>query len=204
MAVIIEGFALGLSTGGYCLTACLPILLPYMLAEGKTGLSANAKLIVEFLLGRLIAYIIFAAAISLLGVHFKGVLPQKLLATGMIITALLMIIYALVKNFPRLKFCERVASIQQFSKMPFFLGFLVGVNICPPFFVGAIRLLELGSVFLGILFFFFFFIGTSIYILPLLSLAWLSRIKRLQNIGNMIALIVGAWFLLTGIITLLR
>jgi len=204
MAVIIEGLTLGLSTGGYCLSACLPILLPYMLSEGKKGLAANAKLIIEFLSGRLIAYIIFAVIISLLGERFKGVLPAKLLAAGMIITALLMITYAITKNFSKLKFCERLAQGQHLSRMPFLLGFLIGINVCPPFFIGTIRLLELGSVFLGAVFFFFFFLGTSIYILPLLSLAWAVKIKRLQNIGNMIALIVGAWFLMIGIITLLR
>jgi len=202
--LLLEGLALGFSTGGYCLSACMPFLIPYMLVEAKSGVFHNLKFILEFLFGRLMAYIIFAFVISVLGQNFHGLVFSKILSIAMIISALLMLVYAFAKNFPKLHFCIKIDSSSHLSKMPFFLGFLIGINICPPFLIGMVKLLELASVAKGMVYFLGFFIGTAFYTLPLLSLTWVVKIKRLQNIGNITAFIVGAWFLMIGIISLLR
>jgi len=204
MLLILEGLALGLSTGGYCLGACIPFLIPYMLSEAKSGVFQNLKFILEFLFGRLLAYIIFAFVISVLGQNFQGLAFSKILSVAMIISALLMLVYAFAKNFPKLHFCVKIGSNRHFAKMPFFLGFLIGINICPPFLIGMIKLLELASVAKGLVYFLGFFIGTAFFTLPLLSVTWLTKIKRLQNIGNITAFIVGAWFLLVGIFSFFR
>jgi len=51
-ALFFEGALLGLSTGFYCLTACLPLLAPYLLAEGKALWRENFKILMQFLGGR--------------------------------------------------------------------------------------------------------------------------------------------------------
>ncbi|MDD5044482.1 MAG: sulfite exporter TauE/SafE family protein [Candidatus Omnitrophica bacterium] len=204
MELILEGLVLGLATGGYCLTACLPFIVPYMLAEARPGIAGNLKLLIEFLSGRLLAYIIFAVVVSILGRTLQGVYFSKFLSVAMIITASFMLMYAWTKNFPASRFCTYVAASKYLARMPFLFGFLIGINICPPFLMGMIKLLELGNVFKGVVYFLAFFIGTSLYMLPLLSLAWTVKIKRLQNIGNLTAFLVGVWFLVAGILTLVR
>ena len=59
-ALLAEGFGLGLSTGLYCLGACAPLFVPYLLAEGG-GWRPQLRALVEFMAGRLAAYLLFAA-----------------------------------------------------------------------------------------------------------------------------------------------
>ena len=58
--VLVKGFLLGIASGGACLAYCAPVLVPYLLGEGKT-LRGNAVLVGGFLGGRLIGYLAFAA-----------------------------------------------------------------------------------------------------------------------------------------------
>ncbi|MCM8770986.1 MAG: sulfite exporter TauE/SafE family protein [Candidatus Omnitrophica bacterium] len=204
MLLCLEGFVLGLSTAGYCLGACMPFLVPYLLAEARPSAWANLKYILEFLFGRLLAYIIFASVMSVLGKNFQGLVFAKVLAIAMIISAFLMLAFAGVKNFPQLHFCAKISKNRFFIRIPFFLGFLVGINICPPFMVGMIRLLELARVVKGLVYFLGFFLGTALYTLPLLSVTWLAKIKRLQNIGVLAAFITGGWFLIIGVFSLIK
>ena len=66
-ALFSEGFLLGLSTGFYCLSACLPLLAPYLLAEGKAVWKFNFYIFMQFLGGRFAAYMFFALLSSLAG-----------------------------------------------------------------------------------------------------------------------------------------
>lgn len=197
--ILTEGFSLGISTGFYCLGACMPFFLPYLLTQEDARFKANLKIIVEFLFGRMIAYILFAALISFLGITFKGYIPPKFLAAVLILVSLLMIVYAFVHSMPRLDFCKWVIARSKFFRMPFLLGFLIGLNPCPPFLVGMVRLLMLGSVIKSVILFFAFFLGTSIYTFPLIFVGGFSRIERMRAIGIMMAFIAGFWFLILGI-----
>ena len=70
-----EGFFLGLSTGLYCLGACAPVFVPYLLAEGSGG-RFQARAVAEFMAGRLAAYLLFAVAVGALGARFQGLSPR--------------------------------------------------------------------------------------------------------------------------------
>ena len=118
--ILIEGFSLGISTGFYCLGACMPFFIPYLLVGGGGKLKANLNTILEFLLGRMIAYILFAAVISFLGIQFKGYVSPKLIAFALILTSLLMIIFAFIHSMPKLDFCKRFVSKSKFFRIPFF------------------------------------------------------------------------------------
>jgi hypothetical protein len=56
----------------------------------------------------------------------------------------------------------------------------------------------------GIVYFIFFFIGTSLYFLPLFFLSYLNRLKEFQFIGRVSAIIVGTLFFIYGIYNILR
>jgi sulfite exporter TauE/SafE len=84
--------------------------------------------------------------------------------------------------------------------LPAALGFLTGLNLCPPFllaFSNAVAAQKLGG---SILFFISFFIGTLVYFIPLPFLGLLSRNEVLGKVGKMAAVIVGAYYGYTGII----
>ena len=51
--MMLEGFILGLSSGVACIATCAPVLIPYLLGEGK-GIVHNCWVTGQFLLGRLV------------------------------------------------------------------------------------------------------------------------------------------------------
>lgn len=204
MRLIFEGLALGLSAGVYCLGACLIFFMPYLLAEGKQKIYENLAKISSFLLGRLIAYIIFALVLGFLGAAYKNIFTARFSHICLIIASLLMLSYCFAQNFTRHAFCANF--IQRFSllRIPFFLGLFTGLNPCPPFLVGATRLWTLHSIAGGVILFVAFFLGTSVYIFPLVFVAYLNKSARIKQIGLMVALLSGLWFLFVGIAGLLN
>lgn len=55
----LDGFILGLSNGVACIATCAPVLIPYLLGEGK-GIARNYWVTGQFLFGRLLGYLLFA------------------------------------------------------------------------------------------------------------------------------------------------
>ena len=202
--IICEGVGLGLSTGVYCIGACLPFFAPYVLSEGKPRIIDNLYTVLVFMSGRLLAYVLFSIAVSFFGILVKTRISPRVTDVALLLTSLIMIIYALVRNFPGLKFCGWLNTRFSMQRVPFLLGFLIGLNLCPPFLVGMVRLVEMGNIFSGVLFFFSFFMGTSFFMLPLAVLGPLGRIERLRSIGMLAALLSGIWFFMMAVFGLLR
>ncbi len=197
-ALLLEGFALGLSTGLYCLGACAPLFVPYLLAEARQGLRPNALVILEFLAGRLAAYLLFAAGASLLG-QKAGAVPGWLLGAGIFLSGVLLSLYAVARNAPHLSFCLPLSRALGAARLPFLFGFLVGINVCPPFTAGLVRLLALRDLPAGVLYFSAFFLGTTLYMLPMLATAPLSRVQRLRGVASIASALSGLWFMGLGL-----
>jgi len=201
--LLAEGFTLGLSTGTYCLTACAPILVPYMLTDQRAGWKGNALLLAEFMGGRLAAYLLFGFAAGLTGAKLIGHLPSWTMHAALLVSGLLMLSYLFVKAAPGSKLCAVAWVSKGIKRLPFALGFALGINLCPPFVAGLVRVLALGSAYLGTLYFAAFFVGTSLYLVPLALAAPLLSHKRLQFIGALSGALAGLWFTASGIVGLL-
>ena len=193
-----EGFLLGLSTGAYCLASCLPVLAPYLLAGGgswKGGLGA----FIEFLGGRFAAYMLFAAAAALLGRLSGPYLPRGAVSAGMVLMSLLMFYSSILGSEKQRPACLAGPSAAWTEKrIPLILGFLTGINICPPFAAGLLRLIGLGDILKSLVFFCGFFFATSIFMLPALAPAPFSG-PRLRRIGRMTLFLAALWYLFLGL-----
>ena len=196
--ILLEGWLLGLSTGPYCLGACAPFLVPFLLAEGAGTLRRNVALVSEFLLGRLVAYLAFGAAVGWGGETLKPHLSQHLASAALVVTSAVMILYAVVKGLPQWKLCALTARRLPMRRVPFLLGVLIGINVCPPFLVAMARIIQLGGAATGAVFFLWFFAGTTLLTVPLLVVSPFTRSQRAQRIGTLAAILIGAWFLLTA------
>ncbi|MFH1282692.1 MAG: sulfite exporter TauE/SafE family protein [bacterium] len=203
MRIIIEGFSLGLATGGFCLGACAPIFIPFMLTKGKTTYKKLNWDIVQFLLGRFIAYIMFALAASWISQEFANVITRKFIGYSIVITAVILLIYGLVKNFPNFQICKTLDKNAFSKNIPFAFGFLIGINICPPFLVGLARIADLGNILGSTVFFSSFFIGTSLYMFPLILLKPVLKYEKIKTIGQITSLLAGIYFLMIGIIKII-
>ncbi|MGD9641611.1 MAG: sulfite exporter TauE/SafE family protein [Elusimicrobiales bacterium] len=203
-ALLSEGFLLGLSTGFYCLASCLPLLAPYLLAEGRSAWKLNFGIFLQFLTGRFAAYMLFALLASLAGQAGRYALPVWALPLCMAACGLLMVYLAAARLRGEAAPCLlRRDLTPYFKRLPLALGFLTGLNICPPFAAGFIRLLELADIAKGFSYFGGFFLATSLFISPvLLGTPWIGR--RANEIGRLTLLLAGLWYLLLGLRGLIR
>ena len=158
-----EAFLLGLANGTVCLAFCAPVLIPFLLAEGKTT-PANFGLMGEFLLGRLVGYLGFGAIAWIT----NSLILAKTSFREMVMGGVYMILAVFLVAFslrPEHKPCGGQWLTRQSGRFhsdisqwfSLVLGLLTGLNLCPPFllaFAGAAGSGSLGSsVFLLLMFF---------------------------------------------------
>jgi len=203
-AIFSEGFLLGLSTGFYCLSACLPLLAPYLLAEGTAVWKLNFHIFLQFLGGRFAAYMLFALLASLAGKAGQYAFPAWLLPASMAVCGLLMVFLAAGRVAGGPGHCLLKKNMNPFfRRLPVALGFVTGIGICPPFAAGFLRLLEMADILKGFAYFGGFFSASSLFISPvLLGTPWIGN--RANEIGRLTLLITGIWYTIMGITGLLK
>lgn len=182
---IFTGLLLGLSTGVFCLATCVPIFLPQVLTEEDKLRGWGVFL--KFNFGRLMAYIIFGALFSWLGSQIHAQFLQKFLKIVSISLSILLILYGLGLTLPRLKWCIWTVKI----KFPIVSGFLLGINVCPPFLLALSQNFQTGQVINGIIYFIMFFIGTTLYLVPISFLGYFSTVKIIQKGAKLATIAIG-------------
>ena len=145
---IIPGFLTGLSVGVYCLGICLPIFIPILLAE-KRKTKESFWLILEFSLGRLLGYLLFGFIVGYLGMVVQSRMIHQIVRLSTSLMGVLMIGYSLgLTSWWGHKACK---TFFHKLKIPILLGFLTGINVCPPFLASLTYVFNLQSVLLGVL-----------------------------------------------------
>ena len=84
-------------------------------------------------------------------------------------------------------------------RIPLLMGFLMGVNICPPFLISVAYVFTLHSMFKGIVYFLVFFAATTLYFLPLFFFGFLSKLNEFRAVARVSAVLVGLLFIAYGI-----
>lgn len=205
--MLVQGFLLGLASGGACLTWCAPVLVPYLLGEGRT-VRASLVPVGGFLGGRLAGYMVFAVLAWLTHSVLIGNLPhQKIIFAILTIgLALLLIVYGFTGRDRNCRAAPTDATARPgrsgFLLMPVSLGFLTGVNVCPPFLLAFSSAAQLPQLWQSLLFFAAFFIGTSIYVAPLPLVGLAGGCERIRIIGRLAAGVVGLFYLYSGLVSI--
>ncbi len=199
--MIQEGWLLGLSTGSFCAISCAPVAIPFLFSEKIKGWRQNAGLVGWMLLGRLAAYIGVGFMIGALGGYavryLDPDLQRRLLAVSNTLIGALMIASGLMHNFPGLKFCRRFKSVYRPGWGSFLYGLFTGLNICPPFFLAASRVFGKGDGWTGMAYFAMFFLGTSVYFLPLLGVHLVrDRMETVRLVARLVLILIGGYFFL--------
>jgi hypothetical protein len=81
---------------------------------------------------------------------------------------------------------------------PAALGFLTGLSLCPPFLVAGIRAAELDSAAAALLFFAVFFVGTSVWFVPFVSLGYVRRNEAVTTVARMAMVLIALYYLFVG------
>jgi sulfite exporter TauE/SafE len=202
---LLQGFLLGIASGVSCLTACAPLILPYMVSEGRS-VRQNALPMACFLGGRLSGYILFAVfaweAGRLISAESRGGI-----VVGVIYAILACVLMWYGFNSPS-NLCAakgiqgRLTSFafRRPAIFPALLGFLTGLSLCPPFIAALAGAGNETSLFSSLLFFLSFFIATSLYVIPLPIAGLLGRYQAIRITGRLAAGIMGCYYLYRGLI----
>ncbi|MEW6367024.1 MAG: sulfite exporter TauE/SafE family protein [Acidobacteriota bacterium] len=201
---MLQGFILGLSGGAACAVYCAPVLVPYLLGEAG-GVRRSGSAVALFLAGRLAGYLLFATAAWAAGAILLGSGKLPLIAgPAYVVLAVLLAIYGAGK--PRSR-CAAGSSSSIGRRLggvpwllPLVLGFLTGLNLCPPFLTALVAAGEAPTLGGSLLFFLMFFVGTSLYVLPAALLGAAGRFPKLQLIGRLAACVMALYYFYAGIL----
>ncbi len=199
-----SGFVLGLSTGAVCLAYCGPVIIPYILGEGKP-ISGNIGSLLLFLAGRLLAYLLIGLLAGLAGTTLLQPFATKHVFMGILylILALLLIAYGF-HRFREVCLGHGNPNLKKYfgSRFPIVLpvagGFVTGLNLCPPLLLAITDAVKTGNVGGSLVFFFLFFLGTMIYFLPVPFIAFFRRQHILRIIGKFAAILAGLLYFYKG------
>lgn len=213
-ASAVEALALGLATGPVCLASCSPVVLPWMLVQPR-GLGVHSRQLGIFVVARLAGYLLFAAIVW----SAASTLPRSWVARPVLIgcieilLAVALLTYAAGIRFPfwHPKNADRSGRLVVIGELPrpqrsgaAVLGFLTGINLCPPFLIAGVRAAQLASLPAALLFFVCFFAGTTIWFAPFLSFGFLRRTPAVVAVARIVAALLACWYGLTGASMLLE
>jgi sulfite exporter TauE/SafE len=204
-----EGILLGLSTGAVCLAYCGPVLIPYLMGENK-NIKTNFVYVSLFLSGRLLAYLAIGLLAGIAGAFLLTSAAFNIILIGIsyIVLSVMLIAYGFYQ-FKEVCLGQSKTKIafKYFKSIPFLLpvagGVLTGLNICPPFLLAITKAASTHQINASILFFTMFFIGTSLYFLPLPFIGIFKKQKIFRIVGKFAAILAGLLYLYKGLFMLI-
>ncbi len=199
--VIIQPLLAGLSTGLFCSAYCLPVVAPFLVAEER-GPRATAKALIQFILGRLVGYVLFGAAVGLLGEMLDERVFGLVSAAALVVLSALLVLYAVGLARPRRPGCLGGERARRLA--PVWMGLLMGLNACPPFLISVTYVFALHSALKGMVYFLLFFAATTVYFLPLFFAGRLSRMAEFRWVARLSAVLVGILFGAYGMLMVAR
>ena len=92
---------------------------------------------------------------------------------------------------------KKLCALIPFKKIkwPFLIGFLTGVNVCPPMVASLTHVFNLRSALQSLGYFVFFFLGTSTYIIPAAFLGILTKSNLIKRIAKISGVVAGIYFI---------
>jgi len=194
------GLLLGLSTGVYCLGWCTLVMVPHLASAESRGLRAGLRKILEFAAGRLIAYAALAALALWVG---RSLLASRgaRLVTGVLVLLLAALVLAqgVVRSFPTVRWCLRLAERPVLRRYPLLGGLLSGAHLCPPLLLCLTHVATVGSAGRAIAFGGAFFVGTTLLSLPLALVPIAGRWPNVRAAAAVASVFCGLWFAASGL-----
>ena len=202
--------ALGLGSGPICVAYCGPVLLPWLGADPR-DLRTTGRLLAVFLGGRLAGYLAFAVVAWAAGLTIPVDLRTRTLIFGLANFGLAALLgfSACFPRHPRVKATEerhtrlyQIGSADRFRpSAALTLGFLTGLNLCPPFVAAGVRAAATHSLAGSLGFFALFFAGTSVWFLPSLAVSSLRRFNAVPAVARMTMAVLAVYYAYLGVVS---
>lgn len=199
MSIFIEGLLLGLSLGVTCIATCAPVYAPILMQTERGPLGALGAVILMSA-GRFLSYASVGIAAGALGAVAAGTLPiATIAAVSYLFIAFFLIYTALVRGRAEKHGGCPTGLLTRFAGNPFLAGLVTGFSVCPPFIGAITRGFDAGGALSGMLLFIGFFVGTTLYFIPMAILPLFARQRLIRIAGIFFSLIAALWFILLGL-----
>jgi hypothetical protein len=158
-------------------------------------------LLSQFLSGRLAGYLAFACIAWLLGTTIRPQPRMRAWAFGfsdLAIAALLAGYGFAMRRKPFEKACPATWA-RRFAKRyssyaSVYLGFASGLSLCPPFVAAGVRAAQSSGLGSALFFFLCFFLGTSVWFAPSVSLATLRRVEAVGVVARLVLFVLAGYY----------
>jgi sulfite exporter TauE/SafE len=205
----VQAFLLGLSNGAVCIAYCAPVLVPYLCGEGA-AVRRNYSLVALFLSGRLVGYLLFAIVAWAAGRVLLPVSPWRdiLIGSADAILALLLVLYGFFRVGASCAADRAQKALPRIvtrwpAALPAAIGLFTGLNLCPPFLLAFSQAAAEADLLKTIAFFFLFFLGTSLFFIPIPFVGLLRRVGALAVVGKLAAGIMGVYYFYAGLMLII-
>ena len=209
MSSLAEAVALGFGSGPVCLASCGPVLLPWLGAEPRE-LRSTSWLLSLFLGGRLAGYLAFAVVAWVAGLALPLDARTRTLVFSLAnfgLAALLGVsaclphrLCAMAPKEPKPRLYQIGAGDRHRPPAAVTLGFLTGLNLCPPFVAAGVRAAATHSIAGALAFFTLFFVGTAVWFLPSLAVSPLRRIRAVPTVARITMAALAIYYAYLGVV----
>ena len=199
-----DSFILGLSSGSACLATCGIVMFPYLMA-GEAGVKKIAIDLSLFLLTRFVIYFMLATIAWHFGQAFfnnpvvRNIIPGILY----IVFAILLVWYSIDKNRNPACPAKIIKSVSDRRLVPVLLGVVNSLGFCPALFLILTKSAIQVTLAQSYIAFLAFFVGSSLWFLPLPLAGKIRRKEVLKNIGILATGLAGIIFMIKGLTNLI-
>jgi hypothetical protein len=199
-----DSFILGLSSGSACLATCGMVMFPYLMA-GSAGTKSIAIDLSLFLLTRFTAYFILATLAWFFGqAIFSNPLVRNIVPGILyIVFAILLVWYSISENRKPQCPAKMIQTVRNKRVVPVLLGLVNSFGFCPALFIILTKGATQGTLAACYLAFLAFFIGSSIWFLPLPLAGRIRKKEVIRNIGILATGLAGVIFMIKGLTNLI-
>jgi sulfite exporter TauE/SafE len=195
-----ESLILGLSSGSACLATCGMVMFPYLMS-GSAGVKRIAIDLTLFLLTRFTVYFILATLAWYFGQTIfinpfvRNIVPGILY----IVFAVMLVWYSISKSRKPDCPAKIVRTVNNRRLIPVLLGLVNSLGFCPALFIILTKGATEGTILQSYLAFLAFFIGSSLWFLPLPLAGKIRKKEVLKNIGILATGLAGIIFMIKGL-----
>ena len=208
--MVAEGFFLGLSNSLACMGSCGPLLLPFLMAEGR-GVRSNMVMTGLFLAGRMAGYVLFAILVWAVSRTIFSQVGHKNIIMGICYVAVSLVLMVYGFGSRNAGACQdgcpgsRQVKIAGFGSrlLPVSTGFITGLSVCPPFMMATAGAASQNSLTGTLLFFLFFFTGTSLLLVLSSFVGIFGKFPMVQWTGKLASGLMGSYYVYSGIMLII-
>jgi hypothetical protein len=199
-----DSFILGLSSGSACLVTCGMVMFPYLMA-GSAGVKRIAIDLSIFLLTRFVVYFLLATLAFYFGqALFKNQIVRNIVPGILYIGFSIMLVWYSISNSRNQKCPAKIVrTVNNQRLIPLFLGVVNSLGFCPALFIIMTKGATQGTLIQSYVAFLTFFIGSSIWFIPLPLAGKIRKKEVLNTIGILATGLAGIIFMIKGITNLI-